>query len=289
MVTSAVSRVKRFDTSNRTSEIYERPPFDAPQSLPISVLYTDRRYAVGYKETVVRQIIEEGWNHIAAGSIRANLRPDGTLWILDGPSRVEAARRLGLTHLWVEVFHFGSVTEEAYWSRRWNIKMAALTALEKFRTALESGDQDKLTISTLAKKHGFRITSSRLIDYSLSAVTTLERIYNIYGAISVDYILGVISKSWQGEPESTVDDILKAVLVLVANYAEQLDEEDLVFRLSEHKAVWWRREAEADRGNHPLYVKLAARFLKAYNHYKHNGTRGGKLPMFDLDEAANLL
>lgn len=294
MVTSIDTTVSRvFDSPqvNLTSEAYERPPFDAPYSLAISELQSDRKYLVAYRENVVKQIVKEGWNPIAAGSIKVNLRPDSTLWILDGPNRVEAAKRLNLSHLWAEVFHFKTVSEEAYWSRRWNVKMAALTALEKFRIGIEAADPDKLVINNLARKHGFRITSSRLIDYSLSAVTTLEKIYIAYGATTVDFILRVVVNSWSGEPESTVEDILKALLVLNTCYdANTLDEEDLIFRLSEHKAVWWRREAEADRGEEPLFIKLAARFLKAYNHYKHTGVkRGGKLEMFDLEEALSIL
>lgn len=100
----------------------------------------------------VRQIASE-WSWAGCGCILVAMRTDGTFWVFDGQHRVLAAKnRADVRQLPCLVFESTSVEQEAASFLVSNAERKPVTALDKFKAMVVTGNRDAKTVSDIFEK-----------------------------------------------------------------------------------------------------------------------------------------
>jgi hypothetical protein len=172
--------------------------------LPVASLRIDRTYQRPVSWSWVNKIAQL-FNRGAAEPIRVNRRPDGTISVIDGQQRTEAAKKAGVTHLWCHVYGFMTPSEEAAQFQLWN-DVHRMDARDLFRAQLASGDTGALAIQKLVEECGYMLTLEShgvRVPGSIGCVKELLRIYTRPGGEArLRDILPVIRRVW---PDPTTD------------------------------------------------------------------------------------
>lgn len=128
--------------------------------LPKHVLKVDR--ATYQREGINSKILElsSNWSWIACGTLTVAER-DGVFWVADGQHRKLAAdRRSDIASLPCMIFQTESVCEDAQAFLDTNTNRRPVTALDKFRARLATGDQVAHYVDGVIKDSGLRLATA---------------------------------------------------------------------------------------------------------------------------------
>jgi hypothetical protein len=107
----------------------------------------------------VRQIASE-WSWAGCGCILVAMRTDGTFWVFDGQHRVLAAKtRSDIKELPCLVFECVDVKQEAAGFLFSNSERKPVSALDKFKALVMTGDRNAKTVSDIFDRLGIVIES----------------------------------------------------------------------------------------------------------------------------------
>lgn len=102
----------------------------------------------------IRQIASE-WSWVGCGCILVAQRPDGTFWVFDGQHRVLASRnRSDIKDLPCMVFQCAEKTQEAAGFLVSNSERKPVSALDKFKALVMTGDPVAKVVSDVFEKLG---------------------------------------------------------------------------------------------------------------------------------------
>lgn len=100
----------------------------------------------------------------------------------------------------------------------------ALSSFETFKAHIEADDPKQKMIEAIVQSYGLAITSTKAKN-SISAVSTLERIYDKYGQAVLDTTLRLAIATWEGENNSLSGSILMGIARIVVAYGDSLKED----------------------------------------------------------------
>jgi hypothetical protein len=108
----------------------------------------------------IRQIQSE-WSWAGCGCILVAMRPDGSFWVFDGQHRVLAARnRADIRELPCMVFECNEKTQEAAGFLVSNSERKPVSALDKFKALVMTGDQSAKIVSRVFSELGVVVDSN---------------------------------------------------------------------------------------------------------------------------------
>ena len=161
-------------------------------------------------------------------------RRDGTNYVFDGQHTVEAvASASGSrdTPVWCMIYDDLNYEKEADIFANQKKYTRPLKALEIFNANIEAENNDQITIKRIVESYNL-VISSRRIPGNVTAVGALEYIYGKYGFKVLDRTLFLAVSTWEGEVDSLSSYVLKGLAKLVVAYGNQLNDEQVVERLS---------------------------------------------------------
>lgn len=140
-----------------------------------SALQIDRSYQRQVSKERISRLSQE-WSWVSCGCLIVCMRPDGTLWVVDGQHRKLAAdKKADIRQLPCMIFS-GDRDIEAKGFLSSNVNRKPLTMLDKLPALVESGDAVAKTMSEFVASRGYRFASGKA-DKNLSCTSMLYKMF----------------------------------------------------------------------------------------------------------------
>ncbi len=157
-------------------------------------------------------------------------RRDGTNYVFNGQHTAEIIAMVSGsrdTPVWCMIYDDLEYSEEAdiFANQMKNVK--PLLPIEIFNANCEAGNNKSLVIKGLVESYDLRIASSSAPG-SITAVGTLENIYEKYGYEMLDHVIKLIIMTWEGEQKSFSSNIMNGIVRLLYAFGSSIKDE--VFR-----------------------------------------------------------
>lgn len=165
-----------------------------------------------------------------------NKRADGSLYVMEGQHSLWAYRQWIGEGQQVQVWLYNGLTEqeEAEFFLSLNNKKS-IDAIPKFRSAVTAGRPEECEIDRVVRANGCVVSTSKG-ENAISAVGALTTIHQRFGSKVLGQTLRVIRDSFvDGGFERPV---LLGVAMVLARYADSLDEDRLIAKLSAIRNGW---------------------------------------------------
>lgn len=198
--------------------------------------------------------IAAGWDWNLFQPLVVARRVDGTLYVVDGQHRLEAARSRGdIQQLPCVVFHPGDPADEAAVFVALNQERRPLTAYALFNAALAAGDEEALRLDTLLRGAGLAFTGAadpdRMKPGQINNVGTVRKWHARHGDRRTRIVLGAIGTAFRGQVIRIASPLFMATAALVLERGEQLSAHLLADVLALPQNEWlaeFRRRAATD-------------------------------------------
>lgn len=123
------------------------------------------------------------------------------------------------TPVWCMIYDDLKYKEEAHIFADQQKHVKALSSFETFKAHIEADDPKQKMIEAIVQSYGLAITSTKAKN-GISAVSTLERIYDKYGQAVLDRTLRLAAATWEGENNSFSGNILMGIARIVVAYGD---------------------------------------------------------------------
>ena len=197
------------------------------RKLPVKKLKTAKSYQRQMNQAMVKKIVK-GFVEDAFGVLVVGIRKDGSHWVVDGQTRLAAAKQLGMTSVPCVWFKSSGQEQEAKMFRLVN-NHRAVTRLQRTHAMLAEGQP------------GFTGTAGYGIIRSIAPVQAMS------GEDYLERALTVIGESWDGQDEAVSASILSGFQVFYHKYGEAIDDTRLTQMLSKTTASKIRINGDARR------------------------------------------
>ena len=136
------------------------------------------------------------------------------------------------TPVWCMIYDELEYTEEAdiFANQMKNVK--PLLPIEIFHANCEAGNNKELVINGLVESFDLKIAAASSPG-CISAVSTLESIYDKYGYDMLDHVLKLIIMTWEGESKSFSANIMNGLARLLYAYGDNVKDDVFKEKLSE--------------------------------------------------------
>jgi hypothetical protein len=203
-----------------------------------------------YQRTiVVSQVnsIAKDLDQDAFGSLTVGERRDGSLWIVDGQQRWEAAKKLGIQSVPCDVFDSEGPRHEARVFRIKNKHRRNVSPVVVFKAQLSEGDEQTVAIAQAVADAGLKLALRNEGSHYpyIKAVKALERSYARVGGSGLILALGIITESWPGEVGSLNGDMIEGMCFFIKKHSP-FDRDRLTSRLSKKSVTSVVRAADAN-------------------------------------------
>jgi hypothetical protein len=155
------------------------------------------------------------------------------LVVLDGQTRMEAARIAGVTALRAEVFEGLSEAQEAAIFLKHNDRKA-VTPRDRFRLSVVALDEKALTIRDIAADHGWFLQGMPQPEKGFrmfSAISAAEKVYDYDGGKALRRAFDVIDRAWGRAPGVVCSESVYGLGQLFGENPTGLDAAGLVHKL----------------------------------------------------------
>lgn len=197
-------------------------------------LIIDPRYQRDLNKARVKKIADS-FDHLLYGALAVSERPGGSYAVFDGQHRLEVAKTLDFNEVPCVIFQGLSAQKEAGLFNLLQTERKSLTAFDRFKARVFSGEKAATTIAAILKKHNYEVAQRGLVfgetDTRIQAVVGLDRIYNKYGPGHLDSTLKEIRELW-GEDEGTANGrFVEGMALFLAEYGDHRYDKEVKDRL----------------------------------------------------------
>lgn len=204
------------------------------RTVKLSDLTVDLRVQRRLDPFRVRKIASE-FNWEGFGIPCASERPDGTIVIIDGQHRIEAAKVTsnGNAARIVEVFTGLSISDEAAIFRIRN-DTNRVSFLDRFRVRVIEEEEVAVSVLKLLEDYGWSLAGDSIKGYPWSAVQSIEYLYKMSPEIA-QLTVDVITRAWNHHPMSADHRIVRGVGAFIRKYGKSVDMSILADKLFRHE------------------------------------------------------
>lgn len=140
------------------------------QIIPINLLKIDHRYQRSVISTTTLASITQNFDYKMCMPILVNSE---TLCVIDGDHRVIACHRLGIKEVPVRFFSFNK-SQEAEYFLKWNERKNSVSAIDKFKAKVLTGDNLCLAIQKICNDLDLIISANSGIQNGLKFIAAVE-------------------------------------------------------------------------------------------------------------------
>lgn len=238
------------------------------EMVAISDLNVDSTYQRDVSNEIA-QAIAQNLDPIAMGPIVVSRRKDGTLWIVNGQHRTQAAAMTGRTHIAAQVINGLDRTGEAKLRLKGNFRRQDRSQ-ERFRAQLAAGDKESQEINRIVMEYGSKINlDSSMMDEGFNAVASLEWLYRRDNSgVELMRVLDLTRDAWGrvGGSVSTAP-ILKGLWWFLDKHKGEFDRARLVEKLNHEGTAALIRKAQSHKAAHggAGWTNLYRALVEVYN------------------------
>ena len=201
--------------------------------VPIKDLVSNQDYQRSLSMLHVRKAVENfDLNQI--NPIKVSRR-NGINYVFNGQHTAEIVAMVSgsrETPVWCMIYDDLEYAEEAdiFANQMKNVK--ALLPIEIFNANCEAGNSKELMIKGLVESYNLKISGSTNPG-CISAVSSLERIYDKYGYDMLDRVLKLLIMTWEGEQKSFSANMMNGLARLLSVYGDKIKEDIFKEKLGE--------------------------------------------------------
>lgn len=216
--------------------------------IPTSALFVDDRYQRLIEMNRVRKIVRD-FEEDLFGVLEVNRRgTNGKYAIIDGQHRHKAAEILGIEEVPCTIRENMSAQKEASLFTKIQTSRKGLNQVDRFMAQVFAEDHDSVDIYNIVNSLDLTIDRSRHSSTTISAVISLERIYNRWGGQHLKYTLTESKAIWGGEDGSLQGAFLDGFARFLAAYGDTRYTDLVKERLGLVMPTTLMRRASAIRG-----------------------------------------
>jgi hypothetical protein len=141
--------------------------------------------------------IAQTFDPVKAGLIVVSER-DGMLFLVDGAHRVAAMRKMQVNICPAVVLQGLTAEDEADYFRKQGENTRPLSTYDRFKAGLVANDPVCIEIDAIVKQNSFALKKAFYGNNRIAAVSTVQRIYKIYGGDILDKTLMLMRETWGG-------------------------------------------------------------------------------------------
>ena len=195
--------------------------------------------AVSYQRQVSRTMVSTIVTNYQAdcfGTLTVGLREDGTYWVVDGQTRLEAARKLGLRNVPCMVFESEGQSHEAQLFRLVN-NQRHMSLAAKVKAQLIEGDPDTHAVSEIVAGRGFELCFDKSGGWP--RIRTFKPLFDLYEAGLLERALDVVRLTWSygdgdGDDQALQLPVLGGLRLFMKRYGSIVSDEQLSKKLSKY-------------------------------------------------------
>jgi hypothetical protein len=263
-----------------TSRLKVNPPlgmrpsleFRRPADLNIDPSY-QRSIEAAASQTLIRRIAQF-WDWSLCQPLTVARRADGTLMVVDGQHRLEAARlRRDIEDLPCVVTSYSSAGDEAAAFVALNQQRRPLGAIDLFKAALAAEDDDARKIARLLTEAGLRLAPHTNFTAwkpgMVSNISGIQTCLRVHGERVTALSLTALAKAFAGQVLRYAGSIFPGICSCVAQELRiegKFDVERLTAALAHRSQEQWRQEIVLEQAAAGVDRRLAAKTVvtKAY-------------------------
>lgn len=222
--------------------------------------------------------IAADFNPAALGAITVVKRADGTLWIIDGNHRRNAAIRVGHKEMFAIQYEGLTLAEEAALFLELNATKQ-VQAVDRFHASVLAGDPQSVEIAEVLARHGWSVS----MDNRPGKIASVAALGNIYQGVGiagqkpgvqlVDDTMATVTAAWGLNRDGGQGQIIRGIAKVLVRYEGQIDRGSLVERLSKITPATLIAEGKATASAIGCIadVGVARRIIQHYNARKRTG------------------
>ena len=217
------------------------------EQIPIKNLVSNQEYQRNLSQRHIQRTIKN-FDVYQINPVKVSRR-DGLNYVVNGQHTIEIVAAVSGsrdTPVWCMVYDDMEYRDEADIFANQQKYVRTLTAYEIFKANIEAGNDDQLLIKDLVESFKLKLSPCSG-DCVISAVGTLEEIYEKYGFHTLRRTLKLCVASWQGDRYSLSGNILKGIAKLIDTYDEQILDDYFIEKFSQFSVKEIIRSAK-DRG-----------------------------------------
>jgi hypothetical protein len=177
------------------------------------------------------QTVRDNFKPALVGTLVVSERKNGSKWIIDGQTRWEAMRAIGLSNVPCLVYEGLTKQQEADLFGDLQTQRRGMRTYHRFRAQLVAKKPEAIGIAKVATDAGFELGVNESRD-TLQSIAALERAYRV-GPEHLADVLGIIHDVWGTEEKTAVAAQIIAGLSTFIRKQERLDYERLRDRLKD--------------------------------------------------------
>jgi hypothetical protein len=217
-------------------------PYDF-EVIELEKLFVDKRYQRPL--TSFWQTVRDEFNPAQVGTLVVAPRKHDRYAVIDGQTRVEAMRELGIPAAPCLVYTELSHAQEAKLFADLQTKRRGMRSYDRFRAQLVAKDKRALAISQIVTAEGFALGVDEEPD-TMRAIGALERLYK-RAPEHLEQVLRIVRIAWgTDDVEARSAEIVRGLSWFLLNQ-DEVSEERLISRLSEVTPGLLRHRASALR------------------------------------------
>lgn len=252
--------------------------------IPVDQLNVDQSYQREDDASLRRRAerYASEWDPYQLGELHVAERADGTYWVVDGQTRLLAARLRGIQNLRCFVVRGLDHEGEASLFRKLNKNRTVVGAWGDFRAALTARDPAALSIAEVVESCGFAIGRSGG-GRTIKAVGTLQKVHQVGGPGLLRSALTAIAEAWDGDKDAAESLAINGVSSFLHQYQAHpaFSRERLIEVLSKIPVSRVMREVKGlgDGAAWTNTKSAGVRAMFVIRHHYNKGLRSRKLPM----------
>lgn len=214
--------------------------YQPPAALAIDPVY-QRSMENSSSQALVRRIAQH-WNWDLCQPLVVSRRDGGEMFVIDGQHRLAAAQlRNDISVLPCVVTQFACVADEAASFVHLNQQRRPLTAVDLFKAALASGDQESVAIATAMEAAGLSVAPhSNYISWKpgmVANISGLQRAWRQHGPQASAAAMIVMRQAFEGQTLRYAGTVYPGIVAVVAAEFEGLTLEERAAWLDDEYAL----------------------------------------------------
>lgn len=238
--------------------------------LEVSALLIDRSYQ---RETIKEKIVQ----HIASnfdwakfGTLQIGRRKDGSLWVIDGMHRREAALRLEISRVPCSVCDSDGAKDEAGRFVDSNKSRTRVSQIDEARAWMATEDDDSSAFAELCRRYKVTITGVKQSGKDLWTVQAASALRSIFNVGRLESVLGLLLdvRSDSGLRQAIYSNTMLYMTSELCNkdrWNELPSRERICIKLREMSFSQWKRlEQDSSGSSGARGLKIAVAFIDRY-------------------------
>jgi hypothetical protein len=249
------------------------------ESLSTSDLQIDYSYQRDLNEDRVQEIMDD-FSEDAFGTPIVNRRPDGSLFLVDGQHRREAAIRLyGHRKIWCRVIKVPGPAEEAAIFYRVNAGHVRPGPSVLFQGRITQGDPSALEISRIAEEERMPLCLRGKPESAdqLAIPSVLDQIYKKRQGDGLKAVLRFVRETWGGQKKYSSSAVVSGVARFFDHYGEHKNFDaaaiSQVLKAYTVEQVYWEAKRQIGQYGYHRHTAFAAAMQHLYNEAVPAGQR----------------